>query len=287
MSYFFALTGFLLFDKLTFRTYGKKMYKRVFSLLIPYILWQILTAIKVTIQGTYVFSLPVFIKDIFFFKMWPINGALWYVYVIFIMAALSPILLLIFRNKKMGFSLLVVIFILINARGSFTNPYLVNVMTWGYIGNILIYFPAFLMGAFYGKFHDEINEDHSLIYIILLLFVAFCIEGTWGQVMTSTLILMLPILFLFQLPTIPLSVDLRLYKLTFLIYAIHQPLITDIRPYVYNFYIKFRIPVSLSNLLIRFTILLASILIAAFIHVALSKICPKLLSLLCGGRGDN
>ncbi len=287
MSYFFAVTGFLLFNNLTFSSYKRKIHKRIFSLLVPYILWQIIIVIKLIIQGNYNFSLVPFLKQTFLFMAWPIDGALWYVYAVFIIAVLSPILLLFFKNKRIGFGALVIIFILLNARGTFTNPYIVKIITWGYIGNVLFYLPAFLTGAFYGKFHDEIKEEHSLIYIILILFAAFCIEGTWGQVMSSTLMLMLPILLLFQLPIVPKLINLNVYKLTFLIYAIHQPLIGDIKDPIYRFYTHFRIPVSLDNILIRLTILFTDIAIVALIRVILCKICPKLLKLLCGGRVDN
>ena len=72
MSYFFAVTGFLLFHGLSFQNYFMKMKRRIFSLLIPYILWQCIITILNVCQQQYVFSLNDFLSRTFGFLMWPI-----------------------------------------------------------------------------------------------------------------------------------------------------------------------------------------------------------------------
>lgn len=289
MSYFFTVTGFLLFNHLTFETYGRKIRKRVSSLLMPYVLWQMIVTVKSVVQGRYDLSLVTFLKLTFGFVAWPADGAMWYVYAVFIMALLSPLLLILFRNKRKAFVSVIVIFVLLHARWIiFTNPYFVAIMSWGYIDNVLYYLPAFLIGAFYGKFHDEISPEYSTIYVTLLLFVSFCTEGAWGPLMNSTLILMFPILLLIGLPTAPSLVDRKIYKLTFLMYAVHQPLLDDhVKEYAYNFLTFLHMPASLDNILIRLMVIAIDIFISLLIYSVLSKICPQLLKLLCGGRTDN
>lgn len=43
MSYFFAVTGYLLFLNLSLRGWAGKVKRRTFSLLVPYLAWQCLT----------------------------------------------------------------------------------------------------------------------------------------------------------------------------------------------------------------------------------------------------
>lgn len=42
MSYFFTVTGFLLFNNLSSRTYARKIKSRIRTLLMPYLCWEIL-----------------------------------------------------------------------------------------------------------------------------------------------------------------------------------------------------------------------------------------------------
>lgn len=51
MSHFFAVTGYLLFYKLDLENYQAKIKKRVYSLFLPYCVWQIIITIKAIILG--------------------------------------------------------------------------------------------------------------------------------------------------------------------------------------------------------------------------------------------
>lgn len=51
MSYFFTVTGFLLFYSLSLKNYVLKIKKRIFSLLTPYLVWQVLIVIKTIMKG--------------------------------------------------------------------------------------------------------------------------------------------------------------------------------------------------------------------------------------------
>lgn len=284
MGYFFSMTGFLLFKGLSLSTYKTKIIKRVSSLFIPYLLWQIIVYVKLLIQGSVQFDIIKFLRLTFCFEMFPYDGALWYVYAVFVMAILSPILLLLLWNKKTGLISIVVLFILVCLRGKATNPYIVNVITWGYIGNIINYFIAYLIGAFYGRFYDEIKQENSLLYILILLFVAVVLEGQWSYIVAASLTSILPFMLWMQLPAIPFLKDLKIYNLTFLMYATHQPIITDIVYRLFGLFSRTSIPVSLINIITRLIVLTSVLIFCAFLYAVLNKICPKLLKLLCGGR---
>ncbi|WP_373599797.1 acyltransferase family protein [Paraclostridium bifermentans] len=284
MSHFFAVTGFLLFRNLNLKNYPTKIKRRVFSLLIPYVTWQVIITLKLVLQGQYIFSLKDFLYKTFYLVMWPSDGAMWYVYAVFLLALVSPIFLLIFKNKNIGWGLVVVIIIFLSAQRNITNEMFVRIVNHGYVGNILFYFPSYLVGAFYGKFYDELHQENRLVYIFSVLFIAFLLEGTFPGFLSNTTIKLMPIMGLFLLPVIPSLKDKWVYRLTFLMYAMHQPLIDDIRWRIYDFYEYISIPVSVSNILTRVIILISVIILSTIIYVILNKFAPKALTALTGGR---
>ena len=92
ISYFFTVTAFLLFNNLSMKNFKQKLQKRMYSLLVPYILWQVIIVIKQIFQGK-VWNIKAFIKYTFLFEAWPADGALWYVYAVFLLMLISPFLL--------------------------------------------------------------------------------------------------------------------------------------------------------------------------------------------------
>lgn len=111
MSHFFAVTGFLLFYGLSYVNYKKKIQRRFFSLLIPYVMWQAIIAIKYMIQWHSLITLKQFLIKTFGFVAFPIDGAMWYVYAIFVLALFSPIMFFLFHDKKIGW--ITVIFLMV------------------------------------------------------------------------------------------------------------------------------------------------------------------------------
>lgn len=284
MSHFFAVTGFLLFNNLNMKNYPKKIKRRVFSLLIPYVTWQVIIAIKLVLQGKYIFSLKDYLYTTFGLVAWPLDGAMWYVYAIFLLALLSPIFLLIFKNEKVGWSIVLILIIFWATRWKIHNPQFLKVFGYGYVANICSYLPSYIVGAFFGKFYSQLNEQKSLAYILSILFMAFLLQGAFPDFLYDITIRMMPILALALLPVVSSVKDVWVYKLTFLMYAMHQPLIGDIKPHIYNLYARVSIPASVSNVLTRIIILSIDICLSAVIYVVLKKFAPKVLNTLTGGR---
>ncbi len=157
MSFFFFTTGFLLFHNLSFDNLSIKIKRRTITVLLPYILWQIIALLIQLYNGT-TWNFITFIKKTFLFDKWPPDGALWYLYVIYLLALMSPIFLLAFRNHKTGF---IFIFMLICARHI---PAISSVCKYGYLGNISSYIPAYLFGSFMGYFCSQIYDSNDLKY---------------------------------------------------------------------------------------------------------------------------
>ncbi|MBR5410199.1 MAG: acyltransferase [Clostridia bacterium] len=281
MAWFFTVTGFLLMHGLSFANYPKKMKRRCFSLLIPYVLWQVIITIKQIIVNHAAFSLKGFLYQNFALVKWPSDGALWYVYAVFILAVFAPILLVLFKNRNVGFILLICIVAAIQFRGSITNATFQAIINYGLLPNILSYLPAYLIGAFYGKFYDELKAADSLKYVLLLLFVSRLLFFADFSLIA---VLIMPILGIYLFPNINRFADLKIYKLTFLMYALHQPIIVDFRPHILNVMGLIIRPAVCMNLFNRIAILMIDIMFAAVIYIVFKKVCPFILKLLTGGR---
>ena len=102
---FFIISGFLFYYKVktfTLSIFQRKLLSRLYTLIIPYIIWNLLRfIIEGSIHGFDNWSV-IFIK--------PANGQMWFIRDLIYMALLSPIICFIL--KKLGFILPVILFIL-------------------------------------------------------------------------------------------------------------------------------------------------------------------------------
>ena len=99
MSYFFTATGFLFFLGLSWEKIPSKIRKRVKTLLIPYVAWEIIATCYYAAIGR-IYSFNAWVSTVFLFNAWPPDGALWYVYAIFLLACCSYVLLPLLNNGK-------------------------------------------------------------------------------------------------------------------------------------------------------------------------------------------
>ena len=281
MSFFFMTTGFLLFRDLNFQNYTTKIKKRVTSLLIPYIIWQII-GVPFSIKTGQPWTMSSFIKKCFLFDAWPADGPLWYVYVVFILAVLSPFLLILFKNKMVGLIAILVIFYVTNGSiGQFVGSY-------GYVGNIIWYLPSYLFGSYWGHFHsdsmDDLNGLKDFAFIILVAFLGDCIKG--GTLM-EIFLRILPLIALYFFPTFNVFKNQKVIKvmnISFLIYALHRPLMIYTQPHAYNIISEITDYAFINNILGRILTAIMIITIAYIFSLLLNKFAPKILSLLTGGR---
>jgi len=283
MSYFFTVTGFLLFQNYTFPDYPVKMKRRIFSLLVPYVLWQCITVALKLVTGDAV-SPGDFIQKTFLFARFPYNGALWYVYAVFFLALLSPVLLLLFQNKAVGWCAVLAFTVFSAAKDRITVPVITDVINYGYFGNVLRYIPSYLTGCFYGKFAAEEEGAKVLKYVFSALFMALLLEERIPGFFLDLSVKLMPIIALYVLPSLPGVAGKRIFGLTFLVYAIHQPLIGILWSILNRVYALMPLPATVCNLLTRAVVLAAALCAAAVIHGVLKRLSPRLLRALTGGR---
>lgn len=284
MCHFFAVTGYLLFQNFSIHTYPKKIKRRVFSLLIPYVIWQVVTAVLMVVFRVESISIHDFIRRTFLFIPFPYDGALWYVYAVFFLALLSPLLLPLLRNPKVGWGCMIVLFLLLELRDHVTSPVIVSFIRYGYVHNILYYLACYLAGCFFGKFGSTLGRNKSLKYLLSALVIDLLLTGLLPGFFFNLTVRLLPLAVLYLLPPVPRLAKLPVLKLSFLIYAMHEPVIGITEPVLRRVYSMASLPASVCNLITVSVILATCLCLTAAAHAFLKRFAPFLLRLLTGGR---
>lgn len=277
MSFFFGLTGFLLFYRLGFSNLGTKLKKRVMTLLVPYLLWQGIYLLKSILQGQG-WPLDEIIRKVFLMEMWPPVGALWYLYAVFLLALLSPVLLILLRNRKLGF--LAVLVLVMAVQYYFRRPG----MGTRYVGNMLMHLPAYLFGAYLGHFCDEMTDQDRFLFLVSMIFFGIFLENVYPDFAVGILMETLPLSLLWLFPVRPWMEGKGIYKLSFLMLATHQSVISAV-VYRVRAATEALVPsAALSTLAGQTVGLAACIGTAALIAAVMRRFTPKTLKLLTGGR---
>ena len=147
-----------------------------------------------------------------------------------------------------------------------------------------LYMPAYCLGLYLGRFYKEFENKETFVkYVIVFSFISLFVNIGISDYFYKVVAEMLPIMAVYYLPNIPRLNNRRIYKLTFIIYAIHQPVLRYCSVYFKELYLHF-LHVSFNNLFIRFLILIYIIFVAMVIYKVSNKISPKFTKILTGGR---
>ena len=281
MSWFFAITGFLLFRNLSFQNLSSKMKARVQTLLVPYLLWQIIYIIKSILQGNE-WTLEDMFGQVFLLRIWPPLGAFWYVYTVFLFAVLfSPILLVLFRNKRIGWLSVLALILLLYI---FWNYLYIGNGKYHYTGNIKQHFPAYLIGAYCGSLYREDNRMQILGCVAGFLLAGALLDGLIKDLLYKIAIAVLPMLILFLVPVPERWKNKTVYRCTFLILATHQSLISLFRGPIRQILYSLFPSAAVSNLVGRILCSLLSVAVNMGIRAVMSRFTPRTLKVLTGGR---
>lgn len=280
MSWFFGITGFLLFRNLRFQNLGSKLLSRVKTLLVPYTLWCLLYVVKSIFQGNS-WTLRQVFEQTFLLRVWPPLPSFWYIYAVFLFSLLSPVFLVLFRNEKTGWVSSVALIVLLYvfwAKIHIGNGYP------HYTGNIKSFFPAYVVGAFYGHIYDNSTIQSKLKYMAAFLVVGVLLTPAVDNLLSHMAIAILPMFILFVVPVPECMKNRKLYRLNFLIYATHQAIISLTNARIRNVLLSLIPYVSIANILGRILCILVIIAVNIVIHALMTRFTPKTLKLLTGGR---
>ena len=281
---FFFISGYLFYLKFdgSLNAYKSKMIKRVSSLIVPYILWNLLAFF-------FYWSIGIAEGKDFLTSFWsvdyhsghsPADGPLWFLRTLILLLPLTPIIYIFYINKYLCIGSLFLYLLLFSNSGIFKQG-----MTIG--------FACFNLGAFgalsnLGKLLEEKYPQHGFINkLALVFFIILCIldyklrldnEFVWGIVHWSVLtigsvLVMTSTSLLGERTTIILD---YLGKASFFIFCLHEPII----PYVRSVFLPLA---GCGDLGYTLTVVTVVVICLAVFEI-MKRFCPSVLKILNGGR---
>lgn len=300
VPFYFLISSFLFFrnvDKFNFFTYKSKLKRRLKSLLIPYLLWNIigmaamlikmLPALREYFPQYTVIDLTSLnlLKGFWSFSLincslvpYPYDFVLWFIRDLMVLNLLSPVFYLVAKKMKYwGFLILLSLLVL-------NDIDLINVDV--NLKEIFFYYIGVLIGC------KAIDINRFIQYgkycIIPMVFFAFCSQfnrmSTYGN-----LILLAYIIFCIPSLTFMVSWFMKhglvipnyFLRSGFFVYAIHGLYCT----------VSIKILIALIHpdtpetyLLVYILDFTSVLVVSSLVFLIMRNICPKVTSLLCGGR---
>lgn len=276
---FFLISGYLLcfnIQKLTLGIYLSKLGKRVKTLFIPYILWNLI-AVGYQLATHQISELPSF-PEIF---ISPINFPLWFIRNLFILVIIFPLIYGIARYLgKYGLIAAIVCFI-----WAFNVHYFFSLVLQS------IFF--FYLGIYGGVHKVNVDSIHKavrialpIIALLLFISVVFCPEYIPQPLLAIHLYLLAGTLSLiiicnqiiahwqFTLPTL-------LTSSTFFIYVAHKIGATYTAKQIVNI---IPMPDKLNEIVTFLVSPLLAVVLCVGVYMLLSKYSPKTFKILTGGK---
>lgn len=290
MNFFFFTTGFMLFRDLNIHNYKEKIKKRVSTLLIPYFIWQLFFFFLKCLILKQPFEEINFFETVFLFEQWPPDGPLWYLYVAFILALISPLILLIYKNIRIAQLFLIVVMVFSNyslaseilAHGSLSTTI---------IPNTINYLPGYIMGTYFGYYHNRNMrlKDLSSVTMMLILAMIFNDDGNIANIalegiLKKTTLAVIPMLLVYTLPESKYLDSLLIIKYTFLMYVIHPAAVALTAKPLYTATFNILNWCSIANLVAIIVSFILTFIMAMTIYKILKKYLPGLLYIISGAR---
>jgi fucose 4-O-acetylase-like acetyltransferase len=294
VPFFFLISGFLFYMKLeewNFSVWKGKIEKRIRTLLIPYLLWNLITFLyqiggRLIVRGRYNCNWIEEIGGMGIFwdtgNGYPHNIPLWFLRNLIVLVALSPLIFYYIRKLKLlG---IVVLYIL------FLSDMWMNVAGLEIVG-----FFYFSMGAYFSINRKPIecffNKYWQLCILISipLLIVMVLTYGDRPILYPYIKRLFTPLgliglfgfsIYMFQLEK--LKVNIKLSRSTFFIYAAHGTIVLPIIRSLFDRIIQGH---SQLFLIVKyFSAPIVSVILLVWLYSLLNKFSPQLLSVLTGER---
>lgn len=279
LNFFFLVSGYMCFKEENLNC-GKLIKKRIKTLVIPFVIWNLVAIVFYSIKGR---SLSLF-KSVISLNFWisPLNYPIWYLMTLFLFILLTPLMKMAFKRKWSAVALLV-FSVCVNVLGwQFGQEYLVKIPHVGaYLIRMCLYFPTFFIGAYIAHYCKSIIEIES--YFVNLLGAAgtiICIsvfKATTLNISARTL------LWLFCCIMIWMMIPQKIFKWwniwekvvspSFFLFVSHSMLIP----------VGAKIFVGESNRTYFLQVLFA-VVAGSIIYYVIKKIFPKTWKIMSGNR---
>ena len=289
---FFFISGFLFY--LSKKTYPQKLQNRIHTLLIPYLLWNLIILMLYLaawdigypqeINGR---SLADYTLTDYLRLFWdrgsydngnfvPLLCPLWYIRNLLIMSILSPILYYIIRYAREAFLLVVTFWWMISYHNAF-------------IPQTILFFS---LGAYFSIF--DINPlqtviKQKLLFLLLFLIFAICDIVSHTIYYTSVNLQIHRLSLIFNIPALFIFADwctLRGYNkllpnAAFIVFCVHYPIVIALRKICIA---QFTDTADSIHILLYFICVIISTLLSIGIYLLMDKYLPNIKRILSGNR---
>ena len=234
VSYFFMLSGYLLYRNASQITIGEKIKRRVYSLCIPFVLWNCIVILYkyVMFRDIGIHSIKELVVG---FTFAPIDGPLWYMLVVFGLALFAPLVVHVRDNKTvLTISLISIAALSIALSWGLCDVQWDGIWYGWYWQRVLSYLSIYILGAYFGLFGDNIiaKEEYKAVLlsiiglggVVISAMVFWCVgdEGTipiiMQRIQTIAIWFAVPATFFKHEPG-------TIFKSSMLVYAMHQPIL--------------------------------------------------------------
>jgi peptidoglycan/LPS O-acetylase OafA/YrhL len=290
---FFFISGFLFF--LSKKTYFQKLHTRVHTLLIPYLLWNLILLILYlaawaagypqNINGRSITDYTVMDYLRLFWdrgsydngNFVPLLCPLWYIRNLLIMSILSPILYYIIRYTREAFILAITIWWLISYHNAF-------------IPQTILFFS---LGAYFSIFDINLLQMiHKQKKIFFIIFTFFAISDIVShtiyhtpvnlQIHRLSLIFNIPALLILADWSIQRGYNSRLLpNAAFIVFCVHYPIVVALRKICIA---QFANATDSIHILFYFVCVIISTLLSIGLYLLMDKYLPTIKRILSGNR---
>lgn len=220
---FYIISGYLFFQRYdnSLKCYKNKLKKRIFSLLVPYLIWNFIAYL------VYAFITHTMQPEDFVQSFWVVNskpghspadGPLWFVRTLMMLSIISPVMYCLNKNKYTAFiSLILLLLWLIGCpgfnKGTIIGFTLFNAGVWLAIRN-------------YDSYIKEPTISFFILSLFLYLTIAFLDLQFKGIPWLHNIGILIGILVFFTLPKIAVpNFFVNLGGASFFLYCMHEPVL--------------------------------------------------------------
>lgn len=282
VSFFFYLSGYLFYLNYSRETAAKKLSRRVRSLLIPLLLWNVIYFI--VFNYSLVMSLD--IKAIALgFLLSDFCGVLWYVEVLLIYAVLHRVIYFFIREKSLGIAFVIACIVLTLILEHTVDP-------TGAIGIWLMracsYIPCYMIGSFIAVYRADFIEKSAKgaykLAILLLLLITFI--GFDTRIISWICGNANPILFWLLIDKESLQ-KIHVPNISFMIYVLHVGTYNVIYFFQNHFDIRYGTGETLAwHTILGYRLVMAGIciLLTVLVIFIMKRLMPRVYNVLSGNR---
>lgn len=277
---FALISGFLFWRNIERLEDLKNKYKnRIFTLLIPYLLWNLINTVLINVMDNGFDKLNSSILDINIYHdiiLWQSSPHFWYIFMLMFWTVFSPILYFSYRYKPLFILLLISqgIYIVFQGENILHSRFIYIIYTWGgYIG----YRRSNLISEILHwsrKIKVIVSASSGLLFISISIIACFFEFGMHIMVWICAIKAVSLILFTINLPLLYIGKQTD-YKFSFWVFAVHYWLDVIFSKIVNDF---------CSDLLYQSVTFVCVLCTSLILGVIISKLFPKSFNLLTGGR---